>query len=285
VTLIRRGWSVLLEAEPLLLLARCSLLVVLINSRGDTPVFILLAVACVVALPNPSVVMSPWFWAVAFLGLGVRQLSDWHTLDDHIVASTYWCGAVALGLAGHDRHSTLASSARFLIGSLFAFATVWKLGSGEFIDGRFFRYTLLFDDRFRTIAHLVGGTSDVIDESNHHATQTLVDASTTGGAVVLREGSRNVGVAWAMTIWGVVIETAVAVTFLVPLRRHWGWLRHAALVAFATTTYLVIPVGGFGVLLLVLGSAMAETPRARAAYVIGAAALAAWAGIWPLVFL
>jgi hypothetical protein len=285
VIVIRRGWSALLEAEPLLLLARCSLLVVLINSHLDPPVFVLMAVACVVALPNPRIVLSPWFWAGLFVGIGTRQLSDWHTIDDHIVATTYWCGALALGLAAQDRRGTLAASARLLIGMVFAFATAWKLGSGEFIDGRFFRYTLLFDDRFRSIAHVIGGTPGVMDMANHDGLHALGRADTTGATMLLREGSRNVGVAWTMTIWGVLVEAAVAVSFLVPLRRHWAWLRHAALYAFAVTAYVIVPVGGFGVLLLVLGSATADTPPGRAGYVVGAAGLVAWAGIWPVVFL
>jgi hypothetical protein len=61
-------------------------------------------------------------------------------------------------------------------------------------------------------------------------------------------------------------------------------VRHAALVAFAGTTYLVVPIGGFGTLLLVLGSAMVTTDRARLAYYAGAVALLVWSGVWPLLF-
>ena len=55
--------------------------------------------------------------------------------------------------------------------------------------------------------------------------------------------------------------------------------------AFAATTYLVVPIGGFGTLLLILGAAMATTDRGRRAYYLGAVVLLLWAGLWPLLFL
>jgi hypothetical protein len=45
-----------------------------------------------------------------------------------------------------------------------------------------------------------------------------------------------------------------------------------------------VPIGGFGTLLLVLGSALVTTERARLAYYAGAAALLVWSGLWPLLF-
>jgi hypothetical protein len=285
VNLAGRAWRALVEAEPLLLLARSSLLLVMVNSNDDAPAFLALAATCVVAIARRRILLSPWLWAAAFAGLGIRHLSDWHGLDDHIVASAYWCGAMALALSARLPLPTLAAAARLLIGSLFAFAAAWKLGSGEFMDGRFFRYSLVFDDRFRTVAEVVGGTTDVMDAANHQALQGLVDADEPGQAITLREGTRNVPVAWVFTIWGALVEAAVAVTFLVPLRRRWGWLRHAALIAFAATAYVIVPIGGFGALLLVLAAATVETERARATYLAASLVLAAWAGIWPVIFL
>jgi hypothetical protein len=191
---------------------------------------------------------------------------------------------VALGLGATDPAATLAASARYLIGSLFALAAGWKLLSGEFIDGSFFRYSLLFDERFETVANLIGGTSDTAHDANIDQVSALLsDAGQ--GTVALREGPRNELVAQVFTWWGVVIESAVAVTFLLPLRSRWGWARHAALIGFAATTYVVVPIGGFGTLLLVLGAAMVTTSQARSAYLVGAAALLAWAALWPLLFL
>jgi hypothetical protein len=271
--------------DPLVLLLRASLLVLLVNSNNDPPLFVGVAVTCAIVLPRPALLGSPWLWAGLFLVVGARQLSSWHAVDDHIVVTTYWCGALAVGLTATDPRRTLAASARLLIGAVFAFAAGWKLWSGEFIDGSFFRYSLLFDDRFETVARVVGGTTDAMRHANLDGLNALAADPRAGREIVLLEGPRNVAVAQAFTWWGVLVETAVAVVFLVPLRRRWELLRPIALAAFAGTTYLIVPVGGFGVMLLVLGSAQASSDRLRVGYLWASLALLAWAGVWPLLFL
>ncbi len=271
-------------SDPLLLLLRASLLVLLVNSNDDPWVFAAVAVTCVIALPRPAVLCSPWLWGAAFVTIGLRQLMTWHTIDDHIIATTYWCGALALGLTATEPRRTLAASARLLVGALFAFAVGWKLRSGEFLDGSFFRYSLLFDDRFDVVARVVGGTATAALDANIADVNALV-ASGGGSPVHLREGPRNVAVANVFTYWGVGIEAAVAVAFLLPLRRRFAWLRHATLIAFVASTYVVVPIGGFGSLLLVLGAAMAPEGRLQVGYYLAGASLWAWAGVWPLVFL
>lgn len=277
-----RWLASLRSAEPLLLLLRASLIVVVINSNDDPPVFVATALVAFVALPRPTLLHSPWLWAALFSAIGARQLATWHTIDDHIIATTYWCGALALGLTARDRRATLAASARLLVGVLFAFAAGWKLRSGEFVDGSFFRYTFLFDDRFETVARLAGGTTETMRDANLDRLGQL-DATGVPGQIPLTEGPRNSAVAAVFTTWGFLVEAAVALAFLVPLRPRWEWLRHGSLTAFAATTYAVVPIGGFGTLLLVLGAAQATAQRARTAYYLGALALMVWGALWPLV--
>jgi len=281
---IRRAHAALVGMDPLLLLLRSSLLALLVNSNDDALVLIAVAVLCAVALPRPPVLRSPWLWAALFVAIGLRQAATWHQVDDHIIVTTYWCGAVALGLTARDPRRTLAASARLLVGAVFAFAAAWKLRSGEFVDGSFFRYSLLFDDRFETVARIAGGTTHAMRTANLDGLNALAVDPDGGGWQQLQEGTRNVAVAQAFTWWGLVVESAVAVAFLVPLRRRWEGLRVAALVAFAGTTYLVVPVGGFGTLLLVLGAAQASSDRLRVAYLWAAIGLLAWAWLWPVVF-
>lgn len=273
-----------LAGDPLLVLLRASLLVLLVNSNDDVIVLVCVAAISLVALPRPRVLRDPRFWAALFVGVGARQLATWQSIDDHIVATTYWCGAIALGLGARDPRATLATSARFIVGALFAFAAGWKLRSGEFLDATFFRYSLLFDGRFETPARLIGGTTKVALEANHSGLRTL-DLASSSGNLVLQEGPRSSALAQVFTWWGVVIESTVAAAFLVPLPRRWGWFRHGSLIAFASTTYLIVPVGGFGALLLVLGAAQATSERLRMGYFVGAMVLLSWAAVWPRLFL
>ena len=54
--------------------------------------------------------------------------------------------------------TTLATSSRWLLGAAFAMAVLWKaVLSPDYVDGRFFRVTLLTDERFADAALLFGG--------------------------------------------------------------------------------------------------------------------------------
>jgi hypothetical protein len=268
--------------DPLLLLTRWSLLVLLVNSKHDPALLLGVAVVAVVALPRPAVILSPWLWVGAFVVVGLRQLATWHDVDDHVIVTTYWCGALALGLTARNVRPTIAASARLLVGAVFAFAAMWKLGSGEFLDGRFFRYELLFDERFENVSRWVGGlTADQRHANVQHLSEL---AALPPGSVptTLTEGPRTEALAAVFTGWGLWLECAVAIAFLLPLRRSSEWVRHALLFAFASTTYLIVPVGGFGSLLMLLGAAQATTERIRMAYLGMAVALFVWAGVWPL---
>lgn len=266
--------------NPLDLLLRASLVVVLVNSNDDVPTLIGVALVCLVAIPRHDLLRSPWLWAALFAAIGARQLATWHHLDDHVVATTYWCGAVALALRATDPLTTLARGATLLIGTLFAFAAGWKLATGQFLDGTFFRYTLVFDDRFTVLGRVVGRTTTAARQADISAVTDLLH----GGreTVVLQEGSLAPTLARLMTWWGVALEVAVAVTHLVPTK---PWARHATLVAFAVTTYPVVPVSGFGSFLLVLGAAQAATAKGRTAYLAAAGAALAYGAIWPALFL
>jgi hypothetical protein len=70
----------------------------------------------------------------------------------------------------------------------------------------------------------------------------------------------------AMTI---VIEGAIAVVYLAPLRKTISWLRDATMVAFCFATYLILPVGGFGMLLVAMGFAASDLEIKRRTWIYG----------------
>ena len=71
-----------------------------------------------------------------------------------------------------------------------------------------------------------------------------------------------------MAVWTIVIEGAIAVLFLAPARWIKSQLRNGSLLVFTITTYLVVPVVGFGLLFATMGIAQthARESRTRAAY-------------------
>jgi hypothetical protein len=223
---------------------------------------------------------SPVFWLALAVVVGVRQAGYFLTLDDHIVVTTYWCGAVGLALLADDRDRTLVRTAGLLIGLVFAIAAIWKLTSGQFVDGRFFRFTLIWDARFEHLGWLSGQPDP---QATRDALETALGARSTGARVVFPEGPRSEVLALGMTWWGIFIETAVAVGFLLPLRRH-PWLRHVALFAFMIGTYLVVPITGFGCLLSIMAAAHTDDVRWRRAYLITfVVLLVIWPPLWRAV--
>jgi hypothetical protein len=266
-----RRWDIALFGTPILLL---------VNVRDDRVLLAAVAIATAVAFVRRGVRESPWFWIGLAVLVGARQTGYFLTLDDHIVVTTYWCGAVGLALLATDRDRVIVRSAGLLVGLVFAFAAMWKLTSGQFIDERFFRFTLIWDARFEHI----GRFSDQPDpQSSRDALATLLVADETGGATTWREGARSELVATLMTWWGVFIEAAVAVTFLLPLRRR-PWLRHVALFAFMIGTYLVVPITGFGCLLAIMAAVHTDDVRWRRAYVITfGVLLVVWPALWRVV--
>jgi hypothetical protein len=90
----------------------------------------------------------------------------------------YWGLGVALALRAPDPPAALAFTSRWLIGFAFAFAVLWKVVlSPDFLDGRFFRVTLLTGPRFGAVAQLVGGLSAEELAHNRQALERLPEGA------------------------------------------------------------------------------------------------------------
>ena len=84
----------------------------------------------------------------------------WPLSDNHIYLLAYWCLAIGLALSGPAPAATLSTSSRWLLGAAFALAVLWKaVLSPDYVDGRFFRVTLLTDERFADASLVFGGLS------------------------------------------------------------------------------------------------------------------------------
>jgi hypothetical protein len=150
----------------------------------------------------------------------------------------------------------LATTSRWLLGMAFAFAVLWKaVLSPDFLDGRFFRVTLLTDPRFAEAAMLIGGLSAEELKANRQALTALPEGAALAEPPTVTEPARLRALATVST-WGIVLlEACVALSMLLPLRRAPAWLRHVLLIVFCLVTYAFAPVAGFGWLLLVMGVA------------------------------
>ncbi len=265
----RRRWlPELLASDPLELVPRLTLLLLLLNPGmrwvERVPVLILAGVA----LLSPVLARSPWTWLALCAATGWRLVAGWPLHDNHDYLTSLWCLAIATSLAAPDARAALARNARLLVGLTFLFATLWKgVLSPDFVDGTFFRVTLLEDSRFANLAVVAGGMDDALFDANDEARVAYARgvAWSRSGFV---EPPAVPRLALLLTVYTLAIEAALALAFLWPGSGGPARWRDALLVVFAATTFAVASVAGFGWLLMTLGLAQcgAERPRARGLY-------------------
>jgi hypothetical protein len=229
----------------------------------------ILAVAVLMIL-SPAMLRSTVAWSAIAAMVAVRIADDWPLADNHVYLLGYWALAIALTLRTADGEAGLAFSSRWLIGLAFVFAVLWKaMLSPDFLDGRFFRVTLLTDPRFGGAAQLIGGLSPEQLEADRKALQLLPAGAELLQPAAIAEPARLRLLATAAT-WGILaLESAVALAMLLPAGAVRPALRHGALLLFCGTTYLFAPVAGFGWLLLAMGAGQLDDRQVgwRRAYV------------------
>jgi hypothetical protein len=193
---------------------------------------------------------------------GLRVVLDWSLADNHAYLLCYWCLAVSIALCSRDPSACLSLNGRLLLGLAFFLATLWKVGlSSDYLDGRFLRVTMLTDPRFAGFVQLVGGLMpEQFADLRAFVTQH-VDGQFLEPSLLPAEPLRFLRLAHFMTLWTIVIEGAVALSFLWPVGRRISRGRDAALLTFCVTTYAVAPVAGFGWLLIAMGVAQCEPER------------------------
>jgi hypothetical protein len=241
---------------------RLTAIALLLRPMGPWFVRPVILAAAVLILIFPGALRNPRVWGGLTLLTAIRIAYDWPLADNHIYLLCYWLLAVALSLRAPDAADSLAFTGRWLIGLAFAFAVLWKLVlSPDFLDGRFFRVTLLTDPRFDAATQIVGGLSREQLEGNRKAVVLLPQGAELLNPPVVVEPFRLRAFA-TLSTWGILcLEAAVAVLMLLPTTQWSGRLRHATLLLFCGVTYAFAPVAGFGWLLLVIGLAQVAAPQ------------------------
>jgi hypothetical protein len=232
-------------------------------------------------LAVPAALRAPALWAALAALSAWPVAARWPFADNHEYLTVLWCLAVAIALATRTPAAIGAHQARRLLGLAFLFATVWKLAlSPDFVDGRFFRLTLLSDARFETLAVAAGGMTFEEWAANDDAIDALVTESEPAEAFRLIEPPALRRLAYALTLFTSAIEAAIAIAFLAPLGTALARPRDALLMTFLVTTFSFATVQGFGWLLVALGLAQCEgeRPRTRAAYLAAFALVGLYRG-------
>jgi hypothetical protein len=223
-----------------------------------------LAAACL-SLVLQAVRRAPLTWMLVALLVAARIVVVWPLSDNHIYLLAYWCLAIGLALSGPTPAATLSASTRWLLGAAFALAVLWKaVLSPDYLDGRFFRVTLLTDERFADASLVFGGLSRDQMAENRKFLEPLPEGAELLNPPAFVEPPRLRAFAAVATWGGLLLEALVAFFFLIPSesrpRRRLPEAgvqiaRHVSLLAFCATTYALAPVAGFGWLLVTMGLA------------------------------
>jgi hypothetical protein len=237
---------------------RLTAIALLLRPMGPWFVRPLILAAAVVVLIYPKALRQWQVWAALSVLTAIRIAADWPLADNHIYLLGYWLLAISVALRSRDAAATLATASRSLIGLAFVFAVLWKVAlSPDFVDGRFFRVTLITDPRFAAATQIIGGLSDDQLKAAREAVALLPQGAELMNPPPMVEPERLRLFALAST-WGVLVMESLVAALMLSRARAAGSLRHLVLLAFCAVTYAFAPVAGFGWLLLVMGLAQVE---------------------------
>ena len=223
---------------------------------------------CVALLLFPGKIKSSPLWSLVFIATACYVLIGRGVIDNHRYLIAYWAMVCLLVSDEKNCLTLLRHNARWIIGLVFCFATVWKFIPGEFLNGVFFHASYLTDFRFDFHASLLGGLSYDTIQANRNLVDlyALVPGSSTEAVITTK--SQVHWFALLSSYWTILIEGSIGIFFVSPkgslLYRH----RHKTLITFLLTTYFLAPVHTFGSLLAVLGliSCEKEDERNRVIY-------------------
>jgi hypothetical protein len=250
------------ETGSLDLVLRLTLLEMLLRPMGFWAVRSLLLLLSALGLLIPKVLRAPATWLALTILVGWRLMDDWPLSDNHIYLLGYWCLALCLSLISRQGSETARKSARLLLGLAFAFAVLWKgVLSDDYLDGRFFRVTLLLDERFAHSTMLFGNLTEKELLQNRNYLNALPEGAELLEPSKLIEPPAFQNLVKAATWGSLFLEGAIALVFLIPLKGRLLILRHLLLLSFCIVTYAFAPVAGFGWLILVMGLAQCDASQ------------------------
>lgn len=250
------------------LILRLTALALILHGWSTEWLEAILVITCGVALISPSQwLRHPLLWMLIMIEVWWMNAPDWQWIDNHQYLISYWVLVCVIATRRDDPMPVFRWNGRILIGLAFALAFVWKVSLGEYWDGDFIRYEMLMDSRFERLAHFIGGVP----------LETLLEAKLIENEAILSPGTsfelppvteRLDLFAKALSWWTLAIEAIIAAAYL--LGRRWQVIGSWGLMLFIVSTYICVPVLGFGAILGILG--LAATPvdstKTRAAWLV-----------------
>ena len=212
-----RSWWRVAEAPGIEMALTLAAVVLLLRPMGPWYVQAPLLFIGALSIVRPTAARTPGVWLAATIAIAVRLVVEWPLPDNHIYLLAYWCLRPHWHVQGPSPEDDLAGASRLLIAGAMTMAVLWKAFlSPDYMDGRFFRVTLIDDPRFEAVAMLAGGLTDDQLEENRAALDPLPAGAELLDAPVRHEPPGLRGLARALTWGGVGVEALLAIAMWIP---------------------------------------------------------------------
>jgi len=271
LTQIKQG---LLNYDSWELAAKLTLIALLLSPVGNWLVRPVVLSLCLAGLLIPNMWQSCYLWATLTLLTTIRLYLAWPLSDNHAYLLSYWCLTFAISCWQRDG-DILIKNAKYLIALTFALASWQKWSSSEYLNGVFFLTTFLLDNRLEDFVVLFSSITYEQVEIAEKYLEGDYRFKPAQGYLPFDIPSSLWWLAIASTVWNLFDQTLIAIAFFVPNNSFLGRLRDPALLLFCFTIYAVVPVVGFGWMLITMGIAQSgkESSSIRLWYIAAFVAL------------
>ncbi len=201
------------------------------------------------------IAFSPYYWLVIsatfvlfYLVLGLQ-----HYLPNHKYNFTFLILSVTLALFARENDEDwprlLRKLARWVIGFCFLYATIGKFLAPEFLDGSFFEFTCLTDERFHGMTSVVTGIGTTELYGGYQSFMQLLATSDPSMQIGVLSNPMLKPAGLFLAYWTIFIEGMIAITYLAPRGSWLNRRREWFLLLFIITTYPIATVPGFATML------------------------------------
>ncbi len=224
----------------------------------DKP-WMVLQVTGVLMLFHKPFLTNRWLWVVMTAETWRVVITKWWIINNHEFLIGYWCLVCLIAVCSKERDKVLSHNACMLVGLSFGFAIIWKLAANEYLNGEFIHFFLLRDIRFSWLAAMISDINlDQLYDNREflHALKILPGP----GLGVNFHGNQTLRImAILFSFWVLWIETTLATSFLFSWPKALIRYRSALLLLFICTTYVIVPLHRFALVLNIFG--FAQCPK------------------------
>jgi len=237
-----------------ILIYKLSLLFIVAFTKSDYGIHIPLRILALYMIFSDKLCQSKSLWGILALGNIAIIASQWDYIDNHKYLSCYWLTACYLSLYAEHRLKYLQNNARILVGLVFTLATFHKIIWGEYLDGSFFHFTYLVDQRFADFVTAIANFTPDVLQANNETIHMMRDfpLDYAQGTITSHANVRNI--ALFSSYWVILIEGSVGLSFLFALKSKFiNKIKDWILLLFIFSTYGLVMVAGFNYMLVLLG--------------------------------